>query len=416
MRRSTDHILTTHVGSLPRPQDVVDFLWAQDRGETYDSAKFDQVMQRAVDDAVGKQTEAGLDIVNDGEMAKIGYATYMRHRLTGFELGDVPRATPQDLDDYPEYRDKIASAGDTPKYKRPICRGPIKVQDLTPLHQDIARVKAALQRAKVPEGFMTAASPGTIAVFQPNEYYPSHEAYLEALAEAMREEYETIVKAGLILQIDCPDLAMGRHIRFRGVDDAEFVRNAELQVAAMNHALARVPADKVRFHVCWGNYEGPHTRDIPFAKIARTVLKAKPMGMLIEAANPCHEHEWEVWKSMKLPAGKVLIPGVIDSTCNYIEHPDLVAQRILRFAELVGREQVMAGTDCGFGTFAGFGKVHPLICWQKMRSLAEGARRATQKLWAKPAKAKKKAAPTKKAAPKKKSAPKKKAPAKKKRR
>lgn len=392
MRRSTDRILTTHVGSLPRPQDVVDFLWAQDRGESFDEAKFEDVMRRAVGAAVGQQTEAGLDIVNDGEMAKIGYATYMRHRLTGFELGDVPRATPQDLDDYPEYRDKIAAAGDTPKYKRPICRGPIKVKNLKPLHDDIARVQEALSRAKVQEGFMTAASPGTIAVFQPNEYYPSHEAYLTALAEAMREEYETIVKAGLILQIDCPDLAMGRHIRFRGVDDDEFVRNAALQVEAMNHALAKVPADRVRFHVCWGNYEGPHHRDIPFAKIARAVLKAKPMGMLLEAANPCHEHEWEIWKTVKLPDNKVLIPGVIDSTCNYIEHPELVAQRIVRFAELVGRERVMAGTDCGFGTFAGFGKVHPTICWQKMRSLAEGARRASKKLWTRPAKKKRPAA------------------------
>ena len=392
MRRSTDRILTTHVGSLPRPQDVVDFLWAQDRGESFDEAKFEDVMRRAVGAAVGQQTEAGLDIVNDGEMAKIGYATYMRHRLTGFELGDVPRATPQDLDDYPEYRDKIAAAGDTPKYKRPICRGPIKVKSLKPLHDDIARVQEALSRAKVQEGFMTAASPGTIAVFQPNEYYPSHEAYLTALAEAMREEYETIVKAGLILQIDCPDLAMGRHIRFRGVDDDEFVRNAALQVEAMNHALAKVPADRVRFHVCWGNYEGPHHRDIPFAKIARAVLKAKPMGMLLEAANPCHEHEWEIWKTVKLPDNKVLIPGVIDSTCNYIEHPELVAQRIVRFAELVGRERVMAGTDCGFGTFAGFGKVHPTICWQKMRSLAEGARRASKKLWTRPAKKKRPAA------------------------
>ncbi|HLK50828.1 MAG TPA: cobalamin-independent methionine synthase II family protein [Bryobacteraceae bacterium] len=388
MRHSTDRILTTHVGSLPRPQDVVDCLRAQDAGERYDEAKFDEVMRRAVADAVGKQTEAGLDIVNDGEMAKIGYATYMRHRLTGFELGEVPRATPQDLDDYPDYRDKIAAAGDTPKYKRPICRGPIQVKDLKPLHDDIVRVQAALASAKAPEGFMTAASPGTIAVFQPNEYYPSHEAYLEALAEAMREEYQTIVNAGLILQIDCPDLAMGRHIRFRGADDAEFVRNAALQVEAMNHALAKVPADRVRFHVCWGNYEGPHHRDIPFAKIVRVVLKAKPMGILLESANPCHEHEWEIWKTVKLPDNKLLIPGVIDSTCNYIENPELVSQRIMRFAELVGRERVMAGTDCGFGTFAGFGKVHPSICWQKMRSLAEGARRASKQLWARPAKKK----------------------------
>jgi 5-methyltetrahydropteroyltriglutamate--homocysteine methyltransferase len=394
MRRSTDHILTSHVGSLPRTQDVVDLIRAQDAGESYDLARWDEVMSRAVEDVVRMQSEAGLDIINDGEMSKVGYATYMRHRLTGFELGDVPRATPQDLDDYPDYRDKIAAAGDTPKYKRPICKGPIRVKDLKPLHEDIARLQRALSQAKIPEGFMTAASPGTIAVFQPNEYYPSHEAYLEALAEAMREEYETIVKSGLVLQIDCPDLAMGRHIRFRGVDDNEFVRNATLQVEAMNHALAKVPADRVRFHVCWGNYEGPHHRDIPFAKIARVVLKAKPMGMLLEAANPCHEHEWEIWKTLRLPENKVLIPGVIDSTCNYIEHPELVSQRILRFAELVGGERVMAGTDCGFGTFAGFGKVHPTICWQKMRSLSEGARLASKKLWARPAK--KKAAAAKK--------------------
>ncbi|HEV3330901.1 MAG TPA: cobalamin-independent methionine synthase II family protein [Bryobacteraceae bacterium] len=383
MRLSTERILTTHVGSLPRPQDVVDLLFKQDKGEAYDTAQFDETMRRGVGDAVNKQAQAGIDIINDGEMAKIGYATYMRHRLTGFELGDVPRATPQDLDDYPEYRDKIAAAGDTPKYKRPICKGPIKVQNLTPLHEDIARLKDTLSRAKVAEGFMTAASPGTIAVFQPNEYYPSHEAYLQALAEAMREEYETIVKSGLILQIDCPDLAMGRHIRFRNADDDEFVRNAALQVEAMNHALANVPADRVRFHVCWGNYEGPHTRDIPLAKIVAVVLMAKPQAILLEAANPRHEHEWELWKSQKLPADKVLVPGVISSTNNYIEHPEVVAQRILRYADTIGRERVMAGSDCGYGTFAGFGKVHPLICWAKMRTLAEGAALATKKLWGK---------------------------------
>ncbi|PWU05146.1 MAG: epoxyalkane--coenzyme M transferase [Terriglobia bacterium] len=381
MKLSTDHILTTHVGSLPRPQDVVDLLFAQDRNEAVDPAKFDETMRRSVADALNNQIQAGIDIVNDGEMAKIGYATYMRHRLSGFELGEVPRATPQDLDDYPEYRDKIAAAGDTPKYKRPICRGPIKVQNLEPLHQDIARLKDALARSKATEAFMTAASPGTIAVFQPNEYYPSHQAYLEALGEAMREEYETIVKSGLILQIDCPDLAMGRHIRFRNADDDEFVRNAELQIEAMNHALANVPADRVRFHVCWGNYEGPHNRDIPFTKIVATVLKGKPQAILIEAANPRHEHEWEIWKTQKLPDDKVLVPGVISSTNNYIEHPEVVAQRILRFTGLVGRERVMAGSDCGYGTFAGFGKVHPKICWAKMKTLSEGAALASQRLW-----------------------------------
>jgi 5-methyltetrahydropteroyltriglutamate--homocysteine methyltransferase len=383
MRLSTERILTTHVGSLPRPQDVVDLLFKQDKGEAYDSAQFEETMRRGVGDAVKNQAQAGIDIINDGEMAKIGYATYMRHRLTGFELGEVPRATPQDLDDYPEYRDKIAAAGDTPKYKRPICKGPIKVQNLAPLEEDIARLKNALAQAKVAEGFMTAASPGTIAVFQPNEYYPSHEAYLQALAEAMREEYEAIVKSGLVLQIDCPDLAMGRHIRFRNADDDEFVRNAALQVEAMNHALANVPADRVRFHVCWGNYEGPHTRDIPLAKIVSVILRAKPQAILLEAANPRHEHEWELWKTQKLPSDKVLVPGVISSTNNYIEHPEVVSQRILRYADIVGRDRVMAGSDCGYGTFAGFGKVHPLICWAKMRTLAEGAALATKKLWGK---------------------------------
>ena len=381
MNISADRILTTHVGSLPRPQEVVDLLFAQDRGEAYDAKKFDDTIRKAVADAVNKQAEAGIDIVSDGENGKISYATYIRHRLTGFEPGNVPRATPQDLDDFPAYRDKIAASGATPKYLRPICKGPIQVKNLEPLQQDIARMKDALLKAKVVEGFMTAASPGTIAVFQPNEYYPSHEAYLEALAEAMRTEYETIVNAGLILSVDCPDLAMGRHIRFRGVDDDEFLKNAALQVEAMNHALANVPADRVRFHICWGNYEGPHTRDIPMAKIMPIALKAKPMALLIEGANPRHEHEWELWKTTKLPQDKVLVPGVIGSNTNYVEHPELVAQRIVRYADLVGREHIIAGTDCGFGTFAGFGAVHPSICWLKMRSLSEGAKLASQKLW-----------------------------------
>jgi 5-methyltetrahydropteroyltriglutamate--homocysteine methyltransferase len=315
-------------------------------------------------------------------MGKISYATYIRHRLTGFEPGNVPRATPQDQDDYPEYRDRIAAAGATPKYIRPICKGPIKVKTLEPLQQDIARFKDALSKVKVAAGFMNAVSPGTIAVFQPNEYYPSHEAYLEALAEAMRSEYAAIVDSGLYLSVDCPDLAMGRHIKFRGVDDDEFVRNAELQVAALNHALSSVPADRVRFHVCWGNYEGPHTRDIPMAKILPAVLKAKPRYMLIEGANPRHEHEWELWKTaFRLPEDKVLVPGIIGSNTNYVEHPELVAQRIVRYAEMLGRDRVVAGTDCGFGTFAGFGAVYPDIAWMKLKSLADGTKIASQKLW-----------------------------------
>jgi 5-methyltetrahydropteroyltriglutamate--homocysteine methyltransferase len=381
MKTSTDRILTTHVGSLPRPKDVLDLLFAQDRGEPYDAAKFAEAMARGVVDAVRRQSEAGLDIQNDGETAKISYATYIKHRLNGFEIGNAPRATPQDLDDYPEFRDKLAAEGATPKYTRPICRGPISVKTLQPLHDDIARLQTALRDSKATEGFMSAVSPGTIAVFQPNEYYPSHAAYLEALAEAMRPEYETIVKSGLILQVDCPDLGMGRHIRFRDADDDEFLRNAALQVEALNHALANVPADRVRLHICWGNYEGPHTRDIPLYKVLPTLLEAKPMALLIEGANPRHEHEWELFAATKLPDDKVLVPGVLDTTTNFVEHPELISQRIRRYADLVGRERVMAGTDCGFGHFAGFGAVMPVICWAKMQSLAAGARLASEKLW-----------------------------------
>jgi len=381
MKTSTDRILTTHVGSLPRPPDVVDCLFAQDRGEPVDMQKFEDTVRRGVEDALRRQAGAGLDILNDGEMSKISYATYTRHRLNGFELGNAPRATPQDLDDYPEYRDRIAAEGATPKYQRPICRGPISVKTLEPLKQDISRLKTALAGVQSTEGFMSAVSPGTIAVFQPNEYYPSHAAYLEALSEAMRPEYEAIVNSGLILQVDCPDLGMGRHIRFRDADDQEFLRNAALQVEALNHALANVPADRVRLHICWGNYEGPHTRDIPLVKVLPVLLKVKPMALLIEGANPRHEHEWEVFKEHKLPADKILVPGVLDTTTNFVEHPELIAQRIVRYALLVGRERVMAGTDCGFGHFAGFGAVHPAICWAKLQSLAEGARLATRKLW-----------------------------------
>jgi 5-methyltetrahydropteroyltriglutamate--homocysteine methyltransferase len=382
MKLSTDRILTTHVGSLPRPQEVVDLLFAQDRGDPYDDADFDAALRRAVGVVVSRQVEARIDVVSDGEMSKISYATYIRHRLTGFEPGDVPRATPADLDDFPEYRDRIAQMGATPKYLRPICKGPIAVKDVQPLQQDIVRFAEARSRVDVVEAFMTAVSPGTIAMFQPNEYYPSHQAYLEALAEAMRPEYEAIVQSGLLLQVDCPDLAFGRHVKFRDADEDEFLRNAALQVEALNHALASVPADRVRLHVCWGNYEGPHHRDIPLARVLPVLIQVKPMALLIEGANPRHEHEWEIWSTNKLPDDKILIPGVIDSSCNFVEHPELVAQRITRYADLVGRERVLAGTDCGFGTFAGFGAVHPAICWAKMRTLAEGAALATKKLWA----------------------------------
>ncbi len=381
MQRSNDRILTTHVGSLPRPQNVVDQLFAQDAGEDYSAADFDAVMTEAVTDVVRKQSEVGLDIVSDGEMSKISYATYIRHRLTGFEIGEMPRTVPKDLDDFPDYKERLAKLGATPKYHRPICCGEIRVKDLSALQKDIDNLKAASAATGVSQAFMNAASPGVVAVFQPNRHYPSQEAYIEALAEAMSAEYEMIVAAGLILQIDSPDLAMGRHIRFRDVDEAEFLRNAALQVEALNHALRNVPSEKVRMHICWGNYEGPHTHDIPLEKIIGLVLKSKPQAYLMEASNPRHAHEWEVWTRTSIPDDKVLIPGVIDSVTNFVEHPDLVAERICRFADIVGRERVLAGTDCGFGTFAGFGAVHPPIAYAKLGSLVEGARIASKRLW-----------------------------------
>jgi 5-methyltetrahydropteroyltriglutamate--homocysteine methyltransferase len=382
MKTSSERILTTHVGSLPRPQDVVDLLFAQDRGEPVDQELFDITMKRGVADAIHKQEENGVDIVSDGETSKISYATYIRHRLTGFE-GDSSRPTPQDLDDFPEYRDRLVAAGHSATYKRPVCRGPIAVKDLSALKKDIENMKAALATVNVSDGFMNSVSPGTIAVFQPNEYYPTHEAYLHALADAMRDEYEMIVNSGLLLQLDCPDLAMGRHTRFKKLTDEEFLRNAEMQVEALNHALANVPADRVRLHVCWGNYEGSHVHDMDCKKIFPIAIKVKPMALLVEGANPRHEHEFEAWKTIKLPDDKVLVPGVIASSSNYVEHPEVVANRIMSYANVVGRERVIAGTDCGFGTFAGFGAVYPAFCWMKMQSLAQGAAIATKKLWGK---------------------------------
>jgi len=381
VKTSADRILTTHVGSLPRPAEVVDLLFAQDKGEPYDEEVFDKTIADAIADAVRLQSDAGLDVVDDGEMSKISYGTYIRHRLSGFVTGDVPRQTPEDLNDFPEFRDRLTAAGATPVYLRPICVGAIESVNLDPLHKDLASLTAAVAASGADEGFMTSASPGTIAVFQPNEHYSSRDEYVHALAMAMRPEYEAIVDAGVILQIDCPDLAMGRHMLFRHDPDEEFVRNAELQVEALNAAVEHIPADRMRLHVCWGNYAGPHTRDIAIEKILPTVLKAKPQGLLIEAANARHGHEWRAWETHDLPDDKVLIPGVLDSTSNIVEHPELVAERIVRFTDLVGRERVIAGTDCGFGTFAGFGAVHPSICWEKMRALVAGAELASDRLW-----------------------------------
>lgn len=381
MKTSSERILTTHVGSMPRPQYVVDQLFAQDRGEDYDKAEFDAVMTRAVKEVAQKQVDAGVDIISDGEMSKISYATYIRHRLTGFEIAEVPRATPKDLDDFPAFKQRLAEQGGTPKYHRPVVRGEIKIKDLVPLEKDIANLKAATEAAGVQEAFMNAASPGVIAVFQPNEYYTNDEDYLQALAEVMKVEYEKITEAGIILQIDSPDLAMGRHIRFRNDDLTTFRKAAQRQVEALNYALENVPADRVRMHLCWGNYEGPHTHDVDLRDIIDIVLSAKPQAIQFEGANPRHSHEWQTWANANIPDNKILIPGVLDTTTNFVEHPDLVAERILKYADIVGKDRVIAGTDCGFGTFAGFGAVHPDIAYAKLGSLAEGARRASEKLW-----------------------------------
>jgi 5-methyltetrahydropteroyltriglutamate--homocysteine methyltransferase len=371
-------ISTTHVGSLPRPQDVVDLVFAQDRGEPVDPGEFDRVVGEAVRDRVRHQVDAGVDWVSDGEMSKIGYATYIRHRLSGFELGDVPRATPADLDAYPGFRDRQAREGGY-RYQRPICRGPITYEHPEPVQRDLAHLKAAIEGQPVAGAFMNAPSPGIVALFAPNEHYASLDEYLEAIGEAMKVEYEAIVAAGVILQIDAPDLAMGRHIMYRDRSDEEFAASVQRHVDAINTALRDIPGDRVRLHLCWGNYEGPHHLDIGLDKIVGAILRAKPATLLFEAANPRHAHEHVVWAQAAIPDDKVLVPGVIDSTTNYIEHPELVAQRLEHYTAIVGPDRVMGGTDCGFGTWSGYGAVDPDICWAKLRSLADGAAIAAQR-------------------------------------
>jgi 5-methyltetrahydropteroyltriglutamate--homocysteine methyltransferase len=370
---ASHRILTTHVGSLPRPQDVVDVVFAEDDGRPVDRDEFDRVVGGAVADRVARQVAAGVDLVSDGEMSKIGYATYVRHRLSGFELDDVPRATPADLDAFPNFRDRQVQSGAGPKYKRPVCRGPIAYAHHAPLDRDLAALRAAVAGQDVAGAFMNAPSPGVIALFLPNEHYATLEEYLGAISAAMRTEYEAIVAAGFDLQIDAPDLAMGRHIMYRDEPDEVFVARAALHLEALDDALRDIPAERVRLHLCWGNYEGPHHFDIPVEKIIGHVLRAKPSTLLFEAANPRHAHEWAVWARTPIPDEKVLVPGVIDTSTNYIEHPALVAERLGRFVDVVGAERVVAGTDCGFGTWAGFGPIDPDICWAKLRTLAEGA-------------------------------------------
>ena len=364
----------THVGSLPRSTAVVDLIFARERNEPVDEATFDRVMAAAVDDAVARQVAAGVDIVSDGEMSKISYATYIKDRFTGFD-GDSPRRTPADLLDYPGFMKKLAAGGGTPTYRRPCCVGPIGVKTLEPLHKDIACVKAAAAKHGARGVFMNSASPGVVALFQPNQHYIDDDAYLEALALALRHEYHAIVDAGLMLQVDSPDLGLGRHMMFKELDEAAYLARIERHVEALNFALAAIPAERVRMHVCWGNYEGPHHRDVPLATILPTVLKAKPQGLLFETANPRHAHEWETIREFapRIPDDKMLIPGVLDTTSNFIEHPRLVAQRLQRFVDIVGAERVMASSDCGFGTFAGYGAVDADIVYAKLAAMADGA-------------------------------------------
>ena len=380
MKTSQERILTTHVGSLPRSEAVAQGVFARDRGELEDAQALQAVIAAAVKEVVRRQVEAGVDVVSDGEMSKISYATYIKDRLTGF-AGDSPRTPPKDLEDFPRFLERQAQTKGTPSYKRPRCVGPIEVKDRGPLKEDLANFHAAAAAGQPVEGFLNAAAPGVIALFQPNDYYPDHASYLEALAEAMRVEYEAIVEAGWLLQLDSPDLGLGRHTLFKDKSDAEYLKLANLHVEALNHALRNIPAARMRLHVCWGNYEGPHHHDASMDLVLPVALRAKPQALLFESANPRHAHEWEAFKEAQIPDDKILAPGVIDSTTNFIEHPRLVAERILRFADIVGRERVIAGTDCGFSTFAGFGVVDEDIVYAKLAALAEGAGLASERLW-----------------------------------
>lgn len=377
---NTDHVQTTHVGSLPRPADVTELLFARENGEAVADSDFAAVVDAAVRDVVARQRGIGIDVPSDGEFSKISYATYIKDRLSGFE-GDSPRRPPADLADYPSYMARLAESGGTPTYSRPCCVGPIAVKDLQPLEDDVTRFRGALGDAGYAHGFMNAASPGVIAQFQPSSYHPNHEAYVADLADAMRAEYEAIAAAGLILQIDSPDLALGRHVLFPDRPDEDFLKIAGLHIELLNAALADVPRERIRLHICWGNYEGPHTHDLPMEKILPLLLTVKAQALLFETSNPRHAHEWRAWKEARLPDDLVLIPGVIDSTTNYVEHPRLVADRIRVFTDIVGRERVIAGTDCGFATFAGFGAVDAEIAFAKLGTLVAGAEIATGELW-----------------------------------
>jgi 5-methyltetrahydropteroyltriglutamate--homocysteine methyltransferase len=380
MKRSSERFLTTHTGSLPRPADLVQIMFAKEEGVPVEGAALAARIAAAVADIVRRQHQAGIDVVNDGEMSKPSYATYIKDRLDGFG-GESHPLTYQDLVEFPELARRVFGDPGRSRRKTPGCNRPISVRDPAAAETDAANLKAAIHGVRAEEGFLSAASPGVVSLFFHNGYYQNHEAYLDAIAEAMRQEYETIVGAGFILQVDCPDLAMGRHIQNAHLTTAEFRKAAALHIEALNHALRNIPADRARVHLCWGNYEGTHHCDVPLADIIDVVFTAKPAGLSFEAANPRHAHEWKLFETVKLPDGKVLIPGVIESKTNFIEHPELIAQRIARYAALVGRENVVAGSDCGYGTWVGQAAVDPQVVWAKLASLAEGARLASREFW-----------------------------------
>jgi 5-methyltetrahydropteroyltriglutamate--homocysteine methyltransferase len=382
MKHSTERILTTHTGSLPRPENLVQLMIAKEQEKTIDVEELASSVHSAVAEMVKRQVEVGIDIISDGEMSKIGFANYVKGRLTGFG-GESNPVVAQDVLDHPDLRVRMfrRNEGGESRYFTPACNSPITLRDEDAVHQDIANLRSALQGVRAEEVFMPAASPGTIAQVMQNNYYPTQEAYLYALAEAMRYEYQAIVAAGFLIQLDCPDLAMQRHTRYANASLDEFRKQVQQNIEVLNYALTGISPKQVRVHVCWGNYPGPHHRDVPLNDIIDLLFTIHGDALSIEAANPRHEHEWKVFEEMQLPEGKILIPGVIDTCSTYIEHPEIVAQRIVRFAQVVGRENVIAGTDCGFGTFLGTSVIAPSVAWDKLRSLAEGARMASEELW-----------------------------------
>ncbi len=373
-------IKTTHTGSLPRTQEVVDMIFARENGESYDQSAFDAVMTKACADTVKKQAEVGVGIVSDGETSKISYATYVKDRYTGFS-GDSPRNAPGDLKLFPSFLKRLADDGGTPQYARPMCTGEVKSKGQDDLQADISNLKAGMAANGIEEGFMNAASPGVISLFLQNDFYATREEYLAALADAMAEEYRTIVDAGLFLQLDCPDLALSRHMLFQDLSDDEFLKIAATHVEALNHALTGIDPTRVRVHICWGNYEGPHVCDIDMAKVFGTLMSVNASQLLFETSNPRHAHEWTVFRdrASEIPEDKILVPGVVDTTTNFVEHPEVVAQRLDRFVPFMGTDRVIAGSDCGFGTFAGFGAVDPDIAYAKLSSLVEGTQIANQR-------------------------------------